>query len=99
MPKTNTDFWARKFSDNIERDRRVVQLLSKQGWRVLVVWECELLNYTDKTIEKVSSALREQPGTANQVKYREGVTDWKILLAVAEKKLRYRMRAYDENNG
>ena len=40
-PKTNKDFWMRKFSDNTERDSRNQKLLELMGWRVLIIWECE----------------------------------------------------------
>jgi DNA mismatch endonuclease (patch repair protein) len=39
-PKTRTDFWKRKFSENVKRDRKVRRQLKKLGWRVIVVWEC-----------------------------------------------------------
>lgn len=42
MPKSRTEFWSRKFTDNIARDRRATVQLRNAGWRVLVVWECEL---------------------------------------------------------
>jgi DNA mismatch endonuclease (patch repair protein) len=42
MPKSNIDFWQTKFGKNVERDRRNVLALRKAGWRVLVIWECEL---------------------------------------------------------
>jgi DNA mismatch endonuclease, patch repair protein len=42
MPKTRSDFWSNKLRGNVERDRLVVRRLRKLGWRVLVVWECEL---------------------------------------------------------
>ena len=41
MPKTGEDFWQRKFEQNVQRDRTVVELLKKNGWEVLIVWECE----------------------------------------------------------
>lgn len=41
-PKTNAAFWREKISGNIERDKRVVAGLEKDGWKVLTVWECEL---------------------------------------------------------
>jgi DNA mismatch endonuclease, patch repair protein len=41
-PKSNVDFWQAKFAGTIERDRRNAQALSKAGWKVFVVWECEL---------------------------------------------------------
>ena len=40
-PKTRTEFWKKKFGDNVRRDRRNTRLLSQQGWKVFVVWECE----------------------------------------------------------
>ena len=43
LPKTNTDFWLLKRKKNQERDARQLQELETLGWRVLVVWECELL--------------------------------------------------------
>ena len=41
QPKTNADFWRDKLQRNVERDKRVKRQLLHQGWRVLVVWECE----------------------------------------------------------
>lgn len=41
-PKSNSDFWARKFEGNVERDRRKERVLRELGWVVEVVWECEI---------------------------------------------------------
>ena len=41
-PKNNEEFWRNKIMSNAERDKRNYQLIQQQGWRVLVVWECEL---------------------------------------------------------
>ena len=43
-PKTNTEFWCKKFSNNINRDRKVGQLLEEARIRRLVVWECSIKN-------------------------------------------------------
>jgi DNA mismatch endonuclease, patch repair protein len=40
-PKSRVEFWSDKFAKNVERDKNAVQSLSKLGWKVLVVWECE----------------------------------------------------------
>jgi len=32
--------WKKKFEDNRLRDKRVVDMLIKNGWRVAVIWEC-----------------------------------------------------------
>ena len=42
LPKTRADFWLEKLSGNVDRDQRIEDKLKKMGWRVLVVWECEL---------------------------------------------------------
>ena len=42
LPKTRSEFWFRKLSGNVERDRRNVLDLKRLGWRVLIVWECDL---------------------------------------------------------
>ena len=41
-PKTNTEFWYTKFKYNQERDERNYQKLRDLGWRILIVWECEI---------------------------------------------------------
>ena len=41
-PKSNTEFWEKKFSYNIERDRKNYKKLEEMGWQVLIVWECEI---------------------------------------------------------
>ena len=41
-PKSNTEFWKAKFDANVQRDARVQRALRKMGWRVFVVWECQV---------------------------------------------------------
>ena len=42
LPKTNVEFWLAKIENNRERDLRDYTFLESRGWRVIVVWECEL---------------------------------------------------------
>lgn len=42
LPSTNTEFWTKKISGNIRRDRRNERLLRKEGWRVVTIWQCRL---------------------------------------------------------
>ena len=44
IPKTRTAYWAPKLERNVERDKRCIRELRKDGWKVLVVWECETRN-------------------------------------------------------
>jgi DNA mismatch endonuclease (patch repair protein) len=41
-PKSNVEFWQEKFERNVERDKRTEKELRQLGWRVIVVWTCEL---------------------------------------------------------
>jgi DNA mismatch endonuclease (patch repair protein) len=50
LPKSNVEFWTRKFANNVARDRLVTQRLKKAGWRVLRVWECDLVPQREKRI-------------------------------------------------
>ncbi len=41
-PKTRIDFWTQKFKDNVKRYHLQQAELIRLGWRVLVIWECEI---------------------------------------------------------
>lgn len=69
-PKSNTDFWVEKFDRNVARDKRSRQLLEAQGWRVIVVWECEM-GSGRKTAE---SALRVASGIRSDARKMSGGT-------------------------
>lgn len=43
-PKSNLDYWAAKLQRNRDRDLANRNALMQIGWRVLEVWECDLLN-------------------------------------------------------
>jgi DNA mismatch endonuclease, patch repair protein len=58
FPKSREDFWLSKFAANVARDARNRQLLTEQGWRVAVVWECCFRLDTAATTEAVSNWLR-----------------------------------------
>lgn len=41
-PRIHHAFWEHKFELNVRRDRRAVRRLEDLGWRVEILWECEL---------------------------------------------------------
>lgn len=41
-PQTNVEFWDKKINKNMERDKQDIIKLKELGWRVMVVWECDL---------------------------------------------------------
>lgn len=44
MPKSNRSYWKSKIGRNVERDRESSRALRKEGWGVLIIWECEMNN-------------------------------------------------------
>ena len=41
-PSSNEEYWRKKITRNVERDRETYHALKTAGWKVIVVWECEL---------------------------------------------------------
>lgn len=41
-PVTNAEFWEKKRSETLARDIRNDELLTKNGWTVMTIWECEV---------------------------------------------------------
>ena len=58
IPKTNTDYWIPKLKKNVTRFSDVHEQLSHQGWKVLVVWECETKNI-DTLTDKIKIFLMD----------------------------------------
>lgn len=59
FPKSNVEFWDEKFKKNVARDKKKTKELKLQGWKVIVIWECELKNNPGKQIEKIKSILTD----------------------------------------
>ena len=57
-PKSRTEFWNAKFKATIERDRENATRLQTAGWRVIVVWECELKKNAQAVIHKIYQLLK-----------------------------------------
>lgn len=61
-PKSNIEFWQGKFARNVSRDRKVSRELSAAGWRVIIVWECQLHTKArlDRTALQLARRIRTQ---------------------------------------
>ncbi len=44
LPETKKEFWQNKIDSNIVRDKKNQHELKNLGWKVIVVWQCELKN-------------------------------------------------------
>lgn len=57
-PKSNQNYWKMKVSRNRKRDEAVTQLCKKAGWKVLRIWEHEVVRSTKRAIARLSRMLR-----------------------------------------
>jgi DNA mismatch endonuclease (patch repair protein) len=60
LPKSNPEFWARKFELNHERDARKRANLEKAGWTVVETWECDVRDNSPAVVDSVVLVIRGQ---------------------------------------
>lgn len=60
LPKSNLEYWKPKIKRNIERDLENYKALKDMGWKVVVIWECELKKSVRE--EKLTSLIQEIVG-------------------------------------
>ncbi len=108
-PGTNLSFWQKKFLENVTRDNRSIQALRSLGWRVLVVWECELVKRTEESVERVAAWVRQGGSRLKRnatrktapSRRKDGSADKKglsrrVLLDRADSRVRERVDEYDK---
>jgi DNA mismatch endonuclease (patch repair protein) len=57
VPKSRTEWWLNKINSNISRDTQKHAKLKKEGWKVIVIWECKLKKNLEVQLKKVVSEL------------------------------------------
>lgn len=58
-PINNSEYWNKKLDRNIERDKNNKKELIKLGWKVFVIWECEIKkSKTYKLIKKIRKIIK-----------------------------------------
>jgi DNA mismatch endonuclease (patch repair protein) len=60
LPKSNPEFWARKFELNRERDSRKRRELEQADWRVYEIWEHEIRDRIDGVVVEITTTLAER---------------------------------------
>lgn len=60
LPKSNPDFWARKFDLNRERDARKRRDLELVGWAVIEAWECDIRDRLEKIVMEIEGQPRRR---------------------------------------
>lgn len=62
-PKSNEEFWKNKIETNIVRDKKKIAELETSGWKVIIVWECELKKQTqEKTLIRIKELIIKSKG-------------------------------------
>jgi DNA mismatch endonuclease (patch repair protein) len=57
VPSSRREYWLPKLTRNRQRDRAAVRKLRREGWRVLIIWECETLNHRQTLERKIARFL------------------------------------------
>lgn len=57
VPKTRTEWWLNKIDRNRENDNKAIEHLQKEGWKIIIVWECDLKK--DKAEQMLKSLVKE----------------------------------------
>lgn len=60
VPKTQHEKWKLKLERNVERDKLHYEELKKMGWKVLVIWECEVEKQIDTVKLKIMEFLMKK---------------------------------------
>lgn len=58
IPKTRTEFWLEKFDKNVKNDQIKQEKLRELGWKVIVIWECEIKKDLIKTMEWLEQEIK-----------------------------------------
>lgn len=58
-PKSRKEFWEKKILGNRERDFSVQQILKSEGWKVVVLWECNLRKNFELQIKKLEKIIQK----------------------------------------
>ena len=58
IPKTRTEWWLNKIKGNQKHDCETEVKLNVLGWKVIVIWECELKKASDRTLDSVFEKLK-----------------------------------------
>ena len=60
MPKTRREFWEDKIKSNQARDIRNDLKIEQLGWKLLIIWECDLKLHPDVVLESLTKVLNKE---------------------------------------
>ena len=56
-PETRKEFWMKKIQSNVDRDKKVNELLKNDGWTVIRIWEHEIKKEPENAVNKIITCL------------------------------------------
>lgn len=63
-PSSNEDYWRKKIERNVERDAENQTALKNAGWKVMVIWECQLKKKNaQENLEHLYNEIRNEKGS------------------------------------
>lgn len=57
--QSNKMYWGTKIERTRQRDEKHIQALEADGWTVIVLWECQIRQSFDQTVEFIVKTLSE----------------------------------------
>ncbi len=57
-PKSNVEFWQKKFAVNVANDEKNRRQLEEDGWKVITLWECDITRRFDTTMTRLTQQLQ-----------------------------------------
>ena len=61
VPKTRTEWWLNKINGNIANDIKAIKALKKEGWKIIMLWSCNLrptnINTSLNSLQKKLSSI------------------------------------------
>ena len=58
IPLNNRGYWVKKFERTVNRDRENHNRLTSDGWRVFIVWGCQLKKSPEKVMERLVKDIK-----------------------------------------
>lgn len=66
LPSSRSDFWREKFRRNSESDSEAIERLTKDRWRVIIIWECGIKDVKEPDMSWLPEKIRQ--------------ADWNLLV-------------------
>jgi len=59
IPKTRIDFWKDKLRKNVRRQHVNIAYIKCAGYKIIVVWECQIYKNTEKVVKKIIATIKK----------------------------------------